>query len=261
MNERKAIRCVEVTKTYELGGFKIEALKGVDFEANRGELISLMGPSGSGKSTLLHILGTLDKPTSGSVYIDGTDITNFDETRLSRFRRDKIGFVFQFFNLATHLTAIENVTLPMLLSRKYDTTESKQRADLLLRIVGLPQERFRNTPRQLSGGQQQMIAIARALANNPSFILADEPTGNLDLESSARLISMMRFLNSSLRLTFIIVTHNPEVASIAPSIRFMKGGQLHEKPPQSFLAARVAHPPIQEMRERIDFFSFSDSYE
>jgi len=254
-NEHKAIRCVNVTKIYNLGSYKIEALKDIDFEVNHGDLVSLMGPSGSGKSTLLHILGTLDRPTSGRVYVDGVDITEFPETKLSEFRRDKVGFVFQFFNLATHLTAIENVTLPMLLAKKYNNKEATERAILLLKLVGLPEERFKNTPRQLSGGQQQMVAIARALANDPSFILTDEPTGNLDLESSARVTSMIRFLNSTIKLTFIIVTHNPEVAAIAPLVRFMKGGKLFERPPESFLATRVAQRETQPMPERADLFS------
>lgn len=255
MNEGTAIRCLNVIKSYELGGRKIEALKGIDFEVKHGELVSLMGPSGSGKSTLLHIIGTLDKPTSGRVYIDGMDITDLPETNLAEIRRKKIGFVFQFFNLATHLTAIENVSLPMLLSRKYNDKEAIERSRLLLKLVGLPEERFKNKPRQLSDGQQQMVAIARALANDPSFILADEPTGNLDLESSVRLMSLIKFLNSTIAQTFILVTHNPEVAGIASRINFMRDGKIFEKPPESFLMAQILKKNPPDISERGELFS------
>jgi len=255
MSENKLIQCVDLMKVYEVGNNKIFALDGIDFEANQGDLISLMGPSGSGKSTLLHMIGTIDRPTSGRVWIDGVDVTELPETKLYEFRRDKIGFVFQFFNLATRLNAIENVTLPMMLAEKYKREEATEKAKLLLRLIGLPEERFKNTPRQLSAGQQQMVAMARSLANDPLFVLADEPTGNLDLESAARLISMIKSLNSYMKLTFIIVTHNPEVASVAPVIRFMRGGKLLDRPPDSYLAHRVARQDATSSPEKAELFS------
>ncbi|MGB9894315.1 MAG: ABC transporter ATP-binding protein [Thermoproteota archaeon] len=239
MSEKYALECVDVDKYYVMGSYKIYALKNVSFKVSYGDLVSIVGPSGSGKSTLLHIIGTLDKPSKGIVKIDSIDVTNFNESELSRFRREKIGFVFQFFNLATHLTAIENVALPMLFSRKYNSKEAEIRAKLLLSLVGLPEQRFKNTPRQLSGGQQQMVAIARALANDPAVILADEPTGNLDLESTSKVLSTIKFLNEITKKTFVIVTHNVEVATFTKSIRFIRDGKIFEKPPDDFLKMKV----------------------
>jgi putative ABC transport system ATP-binding protein len=220
-----------MSEDYTMGNYKIYALKNASFKVSYGNLVSIVGPSGSGKSTLLHIIGTLDKPSKGIVKIDSVDITNFSESELSRFRRKKIGFVFQFFNLATHLTAVENVALPMLFSRKYNSREAEVRAKLLLSLVGLPEQRFRNTPRQLSGGQQQMVAIARALAN--------EPTGNLDLESTSKVLSTIKFLNEITKKTFVIVTHNVEVATFTKSTKFIRNGQIFEKPPDDFLKMKI----------------------
>lgn len=239
MNERYALECINIDKYYIMGNYKIYALKNASFKVSYGNLVSVVGPSGSGKSTLLHIIGTLDKPSKGIVKIDSVDVTNFSESELSRFRREKIGFVFQFFNLATHLTAVENVALPMLFSRKYNSREAEVRAKLLLSLVGLPEQRFRNTPRQLSGGQQQMVAIARALANDPAIILADEPTGNLDLESTSKVLSTIKFLNEITKKTFVIVTHNVEVATFTKSIKFIRNGQIFEKPPDDFLKMKI----------------------
>lgn len=208
----------------------VEALRGVTFSVRYGEMVSIMGPSGSGKSTLLHILGTLDKPTEGSVLIDGQDTTKLTERELGIIRRDKIGFVFQFFNLLTNLSALDNVVLPMVLSNRYNVSEAKKRAKLLLKLVGLPEERLRNKPRQLSGGQQQMVAIARAISNSPTYVLADEPTGNLDVDSSVRVVSTLRMINNLYGQTIIIVTHNPEVAKVANKVYFMRDGLLSEEP-------------------------------
>lgn len=208
----------------------VEALRGVTFSVRYGEMVSIMGPSGSGKSTLLHILGTLDKPTEGSVLIDGQDTTKLTERELGIIRRDKIGFVFQFVNLLTNLSALDNVVLPMVLSNRYNVSEAKKRAKLLLKLVGLPEERLRNKPRQLSGGQQQMVAIARAISNSPTYVLADEPTGNLDVDSSVRVVSTLRMINNLYGQTIIIVTHNPEVAKVANKVYFMRDGLLSEEP-------------------------------
>ncbi|MBO3763060.1 MAG: ABC transporter ATP-binding protein [Thermoproteota archaeon] len=239
MNEKYALECINVDKYYIMGSYKIYALRNVNIKVNYGDLVSIVGPSGSGKSTLLHVIGTLDRPSKGAVKIDSIDVTNFSESELSRFRREKIGFVFQFFNLVTYLTAVENVALPMLFSRKYNSKEAEIRAKLLLSLVGLPEQRFKNTPRQLSGGQQQMVAIARALANDPAVILADEPTGNLDLESTSKFLSTIRFLNEVTKKTFVIVTHNAEVATFTKNIKFIRDGIIYEKPPEDFLKMKV----------------------
>ena len=240
-NDQKPLLCKGVSKRYKLGGSIVHALRETDLEVEEGEFLSIMGPSGSGKSTLLHIVGTLDRPDTGRVLIDGIDVTHLPESKLSAVRRERIGFVFQFFNLATQLTAVENVSLPMLLSRRYDSDEATEKSKILLNLIGLPDSRYRNTPGQLSGGQQQMVAVARALANDPAFILADEPTGNLDVDSSANLMSIMESLNSHFKLAFIMVTHNPDVAAHAKTVKFMRDGHLHDDAPEPYLSAiRVA---------------------
>jgi len=226
-----------VSKRYKLGGSIVHALRETDLEVEEGEFLSIMGPSGSGKSTLLHIVGTLDRPDAGKVVIDGIDVTHLPESRLSVVRRERIGFVFQFFNLATQLTAVENVSLPMLLSRRYNSDEATEKSKTLLGLTGLPESRYRNTPGQLSGGQQQMVAIARALANDPAFILADEPTGNLDVDSSANLMSIMESLNSHFKLAVIMVTHNPDVAAHAKTVKFMRDGHLQDDAPEPYMSA------------------------
>ncbi|MEM3712863.1 MAG: ABC transporter ATP-binding protein [Thermoproteota archaeon] len=230
-----ALECVNVSKTYILGrDIEVKALRNVSLRIDKGDFVSIIGPSGSGKSTLLHIAGTLDRPTSGRVLIDGVDVTELSESRLTAFRKNKIGFVFQFFNLITNLSAIENVMLPMLLSRRYTLKEARLKALHLLRLVGFPEDRLRNTPNRLSGGQQQKVAIARSLANNPTYILADEPTGNLDVSSSAEIIATLKLLNS-FGNTIIIVTHNVELARITHKILFMRDGCIYEEAPKSFL--------------------------
>lgn len=225
------IELVDVKKIYTLTKeIQVHALRGVDLRVSRGELLIIMGPSGSGKTTLLQIIGTLDKPTSGRVIIDGIDVTDFNENQLARLRREKIGFVFQFFNLIPTLTAIENVMFPMLLAGKYTKEEALKRAQLLLTVVGLEKERWMNTPRKLSGGQQQKVAIARALANNPKYVLMDEPTGNLDVYSSAKVLDTVKWLNQFYGQTFIIVTHNPEVAEMGSRLIYIRDGRIMESP-------------------------------
>lgn len=225
------IRLVDVKKIYVLTReIQVHALRNVNLQVVNGELLIVMGPSGSGKTTLLQIIGTLDKPTSGRVIIDGIDVTDFDESQLARLRREKIGFVFQFFNLIPTLTAIENVMFPMLLAGKYTKEEAIKRAQLLLAVVGLEKERWMNTPRKLSGGQQQKVAIARALANNPKYILMDEPTGNLDVYSSARVLDTVKWLNQFYGQTFIIVTHNPEVAEMGSRLIYIRDGRIMKSP-------------------------------
>jgi putative ABC transport system ATP-binding protein len=246
-----ALECVNVSKTYLLGkDIEVKALRNVSLKVERGDFISIIGPSGSGKSTLLHIAGTLDRPTSGRVLIDGVDVTELSESSLTAFRKNKIGFVFQFFNLITNLSAIENVMLPMLLSRRYTLKEARLKALHLLRLVGFSEDRLRNPPNRLSGGQQQKVAIARALANNPTYILADEPTGNLDVSSSAEIIATLKLLNS-FGNTIIIVTHNVELARITNKIFFMRDGQLYEEAPRSFLERMPMDEEALESKRRI----------
>jgi len=246
-----ALECINVSKTYLLGkDIEVKALRNVSLRVDRGDFISIIGPSGSGKSTFLHIAGTLDRPTSGRVLIDGVDVTELSESRLTAFRKNKIGFVFQFFNLITNLSAIENVMLPMLLSRRYTLKEARLKALHLLRLVGFSEDRLRNPPNRLSGGQQQKVAIARALANNPTYMLADEPTGNLDVSSSAEIIATLKLLNS-FGNTIIIVTHNVELARITNKIFFMRDGQLYEEAPRSFLERMPMDEKALESKKRI----------
>lgn len=230
-----ALECIDVSKTYIMGrDIEVKALKNVSLTIRRGDFVSIVGPSGSGKSTLLHIAGTLDRPTSGRVLVDGVDVTKLSESQLAVFRKNKIGFVFQFFNLLRNLSALENVMLPMLLSKRYTFKEARLKALYLLKLVGFSEDRLRNPPSKLSGGQQQKVAIARALANNPAYILADEPTGNLDVSSSTEIIATFKLLNS-FGNTIIIVTHNVELARVTNRILFMKDGQVFEEAPRSFL--------------------------
>jgi len=222
----------KVVKIYELGeGIEVQALRGINLKVERGEFVSIQGPSGSGKTTLLNMVGGLDKPTSGKVVIDGTDITPLGEKELARFRREKIGFIFQFFNLVPLLTALENVELPMLFSGKLSDREIRERAMDLLKLVGL-EKRMHHKPTQLSGGEQQRVAIARALANEPAIILGDEPTGNIDRATGRRIIRLIQNLNETLDQTFVIVTHDPAVAEASKRRLFMVDGRLESQPPK-----------------------------
>jgi len=224
------VELVNVVKVYRLGeGVEVPALRGVSLKINKGEFVSVQGPSGSGKTTLLNMIGGLDKPTKGRVIIDGVDITNLGEKELAHFRREKIGFIFQTYNLVPLLTALENVELPMMLSGKFSESEVRRRAEELLALVGL-EKRMHHRPTQLSGGEQQRVAIARALANEPAIILADEPTGNLDQVSGQRIINLMKNLNETLNQTFIIVTHDPTVAEQTERKFYLVDGKIYNKP-------------------------------
>jgi len=205
-----AVKTVELYKDYKMGEVVVHALRGVSLEAWRGESIAIMGPSGSGKTTLLNLIGALDKPTKGKVYIEGEDITQFSDDKLTKLRRYKIGFVFQFFNLLPVLTAAENVELPMLIAG-VPKKEREKRVKELLELVGLS-ERANHRPDELSGGEQQRIAIARALANKPPILLADEPTGDLDEVTGERVVKQMIELTKRENGCLIVVTHDPEVA-------------------------------------------------
>ena len=222
----------DVVKIYEIGeGIEVKALQRVNLIVNRGELLAIMGPSGGGKSTLLNMIGGLDNPTSGRIIIDGVDITNLGEGELARFRRERIGFVFQFYNLVPILTALENVELPMVFAGKLSTKEITERAKSLLDLVELS-DRLHHRPNQLSGGQQQRVAIARALANEPAIVIADEPTGNIDQETGAKIIRFFQHLNKLLNQTFILVTHDPIVSESSKRIVYMMDGKIDIKPPE-----------------------------
>jgi len=217
------IELQKVTKIYKLDEVEVIGVKDVDLKIKKGEFVCIMGPSGSGKSTLLHLIGCLDKPTYGKVFIDGIDVSRMTEDELAEIRKNKIGFVFQFFNLYPSLNALENVELPMIIAEK-DKEYRRKRAMELLKIVGM--EKFKDHfPSELSGGQRQKIAIARALANDPPIILADEPTGNLDSKSGKEVMEIFKKLNEEGK-TIVVVTHNKEVAKYAERIIYLKDGEI-----------------------------------
>jgi len=208
------IEAKNIVRQYELGGSVFKALDGINLKIDAGEFVSIVGKSGSGKSTLMHILGLLDRATSGSLYSSGTDVATLDDAQLAKLRSNQIGFVFQSFNLLARTPALQNVLLPSVYtSKKYD---SQERALALLEKVGLS-DKLKNTPAQLSGGQQQRVAIARALMNDPALVLADEPTGNLDSKSGEEVLNVLKQLNQEGK-TVIIVTHDDDVARNAKRI-------------------------------------------
>lgn len=219
------IECRNIAKSYMNGGNKTHALKGVSFTIRDGEFVSIMGPSGSGKSTLMHILGALDAPTGGEYLLDGKDISKFSDDELAEIRRDKIGFVFQAFNLLPRTTVFRNVMLPLLYSR-VSKEEREERVTNALKAVAFPEDRFFHHSNQLSGGQIQRVAIARALVNNPSLILADEPTGNLDTKTGDMVLQTFERLNREEGHTIILITHEREVAEHADRILFIRDGEL-----------------------------------
>lgn len=223
----KIIKLENIWKYYIIGSSKVYVLKGIDLEVDKSEFLCILGPSGSGKSTLLHIIGCLDKPSKGKVIIDNEDVSKLDDNELALIRREKIGFVFQFFYLFPYLNALENVMLPMLISGK-SREYAKEKAMELLELVGLEKERFYNKPNQLSGGQQQKVAIARAIANNPKILLADEPTGNLDYKSAIEVMKIFEKINNS-GTTIIMVTHNQELTKYADRIIRIKDGKIIEE--------------------------------
>lgn len=220
-----AIELKHVKKKYTLGEVEIEVLKGVNLRVDEGEFVSIMGPSGSGKSTMLHLLGALDKPSEGSVHIDGTDITSMNDNQLASIRGKKIGFIFQSFNLVPRLSSLENVMLPMWFA---DTGGRKEKAEKLLEKVGLS-HRKNNLPSQLSGGERQRVAIARSLANDPKIIVADEPTGNLDSKRGSEILDILTEIHEE-GGTLIIVTHDTRIAKKAERrIMMMDGRIVHKK--------------------------------
>lgn len=217
----------DLTKTYHVGDVAIPALRGITLDVEAGEFVAVVGPSGSGKSTLMHILGCLDLPTSGSYSLDGADVSHLTDDELSAVRNRKIGFVFQGFNLLPRTSAIENVELPLLYDSgsQLSAAERRRRAIDALTAVGL-QDRIEHHPNQLSGGQQQRVAIARALMNQPSILLADEPTGNLDSRTSIEVMEIFQALRADRGITIVLITHEPQVAEYGSRIISFKDGRI-----------------------------------
>jgi putative ABC transport system ATP-binding protein len=226
----------DLTRRYGEGDTAVDALRGVSLEVQQGELTAVMGPSGSGKSTLMHILAALDKPTSGSVWIAGTDLGELNDTETTKLRRQHIGFVFQFFNLLPMLTAEENIVLPLTIAGEKPDKEWREE---LLKKVGLDDRRT-HRPAELSGGQQQRVAIARALVSRPTVVFADEPTGNLDSKTSGEILELMRDSVDSLGQTTVMVTHDPHAAAIADRILFLADGLIVRDMPRSEPGAVIA---------------------
>ena len=219
------IKLVDVTKIYRQGTQQVTALDRVNLEIQRGEFLAMSGPSGCGKSTLLNLLGGLDVPTSGQVIVEGVDLAEMDDIRLTRFRRERVGIIFQFFNLIPILDVRENVALPFLI-RGMPTKEANERATELLQMVGLL-DRQSHHAQDISGGEMQRVAIARALINDPDIILADEPTGNLDSKTGRKILEVLSRLNADLKKTVILATHSADAAQFAGRQLMMQDGRVH----------------------------------
>ncbi len=223
-DKRTIVRVIGVTKTFTMGKQELQALKGVDLEIYSGEYISIMGPSGSGKSTLFNMIGGLDKPTDGKVFIDEVDISQLDAYELAWLRNRKIGYIFQTFNLIPVMTALENVTLPMTFAGM-NADDAQDKGIELLTLVGLG-DRFQHKPLELSGGQQQRVAVARSLANDPAIILADEPTGNLDLTTGEEIIELLQMLSTERGVTVISATHDYKMLNVSDRVVWVRDGAV-----------------------------------
>ncbi|MFH1137393.1 MAG: ABC transporter ATP-binding protein [Pseudomonadota bacterium] len=241
---RKIVRVSGVTKTFQLGKITVKALKGVDLEIAVGNYISIMGPSGSGKSTLFNMIGGLDKPSTGKVFIDEVDIAQLDAYELAWLRCRKIGYIFQTFNLIQVMTALENVTLPMIFGGM-NNDQAVDKGLQLLELVGLG-DRFRHKPFELSGGQQQRVAVARALANDPSIILADEPTGNLDLTTGEEIISLLKRLSRETGVTVISATHDFKMLNVSDQVVWIRDGRVDKVEGRDELSISVGQIDIRE---------------
>ena len=226
MESKSLIEMQSVRKTYPMGDLTVHALRGLDLTVARGEFIVLLGPSGSGKTTTLNILGGLDRPSDGRVVVDGEEIVRFSERRLTVYRRAKVGFIFQFFNLIPTLNALENVEFALALTQSGRSL--KNRAQELLAAVSL-QDRADHFPSQLSGGEQQRVAIARALANHPPLLLCDEPTGNLDVDTGRQVLQALRDVNQNENATVVLVTHNTSIAPMADRVVRLHNGMVYRE--------------------------------
>ena len=224
-SSRALVEAVALKKKYGAGHQSVQVLRGVDLAVKAGEFVVIMGPSGSGKSTLLHLLGGLDRPTEGTVHLEGRDLELLSDRELARVRNEDFGFVFQFYHLVPELTALENVMLPAWMKRRAQPQAIRQRALGLLDEVGL-EHRASHRPSELSGGEQQRVAVARALMNSPRIVFCDEPTGNLDSQTGESVLKLLLELNRQEKTTFIIVTHEPSVAQMAGRVLSLKDGQL-----------------------------------
>uniref|UniRef100_A0A7J2TKH4 ABC transporter ATP-binding protein n=1 Tax=Archaeoglobus fulgidus TaxID=2234 RepID=A0A7J2TKH4_ARCFL len=223
-----SVELIDVHKVYKTKYYEVRAINGITMKIDDGEFIAVMGPSGSGKSTLLYLIGCLDRPTKGEVIIDGVETSKLGDEELTMLRREKLGFVFQQYNLISTLTALENVELPMIF-RGVPKNERKRRAMELLKLVGIEDVAERK-PMEMSGGQQQRVAIARAMANEPRILLCDEPTGNLDSKSGRQIMGIIKELNEEKGVTVILVTHDPSMAEFAERIVKLRDGRLQDVP-------------------------------
>ena len=229
MDNKLVIDAKNLTKIYQMGEVQVQALQGASLQVRRGELIAIMGPSGSGKSTLMNILGCLDQPTSGEYYLEGVEVARLDDNRLAQIRGQRIGFVFQNFNLLPRTSALSNVELPLIYSG-VGRRERRQRSKAALELVGLG-DRLHHKPNELSGGQQQRVAIARSLVGQPAIILADEPTGNLDSKSSAEIMAIFQELNVTQGITIIFVTHEADIAMYMQRVVRLADGRIVDDRP------------------------------
>ncbi len=238
------VRVSKVTKTFLLGKVEVHALKGVDLEVAAGKYISIMGPSGSGKSTLFNMIGGLDKPTEGKVFIDEVDIAQLDAYELAWLRCRKIGYIFQTFNIIQVMTALENVTLPMIFAGM-NNDQAVEKGMELLNLVGLG-DRFRHKPFELSGGQQQRVAVARALANDPAIILADEPTGNLDLNTGEEIINLLKTLSKERNVTVISATHDIKMLNVSDQVVWIRDGLIDKIEEREELSISIGQIGVRE---------------
>lgn len=223
-NNNNLIQLENLTKIYKMGETQVRALRDISYRIQQGDLVAIMGPSGSGKSTLMNIIGCLDRPTDGKYFLEGEEVSTLDKNKLARIRNKKIGFVFQIFNLLSRTTALENTELPLLYSN-VPRKKTMKMAYKALSVVGLEGRELHRT-NQLSGGEQQRVAIARALVNDPSLLLADEPTGNLDTKTGAEIMDIFKKLNQEKNITVILVTHDPDVAKISHKKIYLRDGQI-----------------------------------